>query len=199
MTMANLITLGRLPVLFLLVGLLFVPSWRVQCLTLGLLVVLFLMDWWDGLVARRRGEVSHLGAVLDVALDRAVENILWVAFLALGLAPLWVPVVFLTRSFVVDGMRGAALAQGKSVFGMMHTPLGTFLVASRFMRVLYGVAKCSAFGLLLLTHALTLKDPAWRVVLSPITQGLIYVSVALCIIRGVPVILDGRRYFAGGG
>jgi CDP-diacylglycerol--glycerol-3-phosphate 3-phosphatidyltransferase len=198
MTLANLITLGRLPLLFLVVGLLSVPSWRVQCLNMGLLAVLFLMDWWDGLAARRRGEVSQLGAVLDVALDRAVENILWVAFLALDLVPLWVPVVFLTRAFVVDGIRGAALARGKSVFGMMHTPLGKFLVASRLMRVFYGVAKSSAFGMLLLTHALALKDPAWRVALAPVVQGLIFVSVALCLIRGLPVILDGRRYFSKG-
>jgi CDP-diacylglycerol--glycerol-3-phosphate 3-phosphatidyltransferase len=113
MSPANLITLARLPLLLILVGLLFVPSFGVR------LIVLFLMDLFDGYVARLRHEVTEIGAVLDIALDRSVENILWITFMYLGLVPLWVPIVFLIRSFVVDGIRGVALARGKSGFGMM--------------------------------------------------------------------------------
>lgn len=46
------------------------------------------MDWFDGYVARLRHEVTELGAVLDIAIDRAVENILWITFMYLGLVPL---------------------------------------------------------------------------------------------------------------
>jgi CDP-diacylglycerol---glycerol-3-phosphate 3-phosphatidyltransferase len=196
MVLANLITLSRLPLLLLLlVGLFSVTHWRWQLLFLGLLIILFLMDWFDGYVARLRNEVTELGAVLDIALDRAVENILWIAFMHLGLVPLWVPVVFLVRSFVVDGVRGAALAKGKSGFGMMHSVWGRFLVASRFMRALYGMVKCTAFCFLWLTHALALKDPHLAQSLHFINQFFILSSVSLCILRGVPVILDGRLYF----
>ena len=195
MSLANLITLARLPILLLVVGLLFVPRFGVRLLGLGLLIILFLMDWFDGYVARLRNEVSELGAVLDVALDRAVENILWITFMYLGMAPLWVPIVFLIRSFVVDGVRGAALTHGKSGFGMMHTSWGRFLVASRFMRAFYGLAKAVVFCQLYLTHALLLHYPAAPAVLHPLNQGLILLSVALCVLRGIPVILDGRTYF----
>lgn len=199
MALANLITLARLPLLLLLLALLFcVSSWPWQVAGLGLLILLFLMDWFDGYVARLRHEVTELGAVLDVALDRAVENILWVAFLALGLVPLWVPVIFLIRSFVVDGIRGVALARGKSGFGMMHSPLGRFLVASRFMRALYGLAKGVTFSFLWLTHALIFKDPTAAAALHPINTGLIFFTTALCVLRGVPVLLDGRLYFQTG-
>jgi CDP-diacylglycerol--glycerol-3-phosphate 3-phosphatidyltransferase len=80
MSLANIITLARLPLLLLLVGLLFVPSFEVRLTGLALLIVLFLMDWFDGYVARLRNEVTELGAVLDIALDRSVENILWITF-----------------------------------------------------------------------------------------------------------------------
>jgi CDP-diacylglycerol--glycerol-3-phosphate 3-phosphatidyltransferase len=196
MVLANLITLSRLPLLLLLlVGLFYVPYWQWQLVFLGFLIILFLMDWFDGYVARLRNEVTELGAVLDIALDRAVENILWIAFMALGLAPLWVAVVFLVRSFVVDGVRGAVLTKGKSGFGMMHSVWGRFLVASRFMRALYGLVKCTTFCFLWLTHALALKDPGWAENLHFIDQALILFSVSLCILRGIPVILDGRLYF----
>jgi CDP-diacylglycerol--glycerol-3-phosphate 3-phosphatidyltransferase len=196
MSLANTITLARLPLLLALVGILFIPSFPLRLLGLGLLIVLYLMDWFDGYVARLRNEVTELGAVLDIALDRAVENILWVTFVYLGLAPLWAPIVFLIRSFVVDGIRGVALAQGKSGFGMMHSPVGRFLVASRFMRAFYGLAKAVVFCQLYLTHALALNDPGVVARLHPLNQGLIFLVVALCIIRGIPVILDGRLYFA---
>ena len=195
MSLANTITLARLPLLLLLVALLFVPFGSLRLLGLGLLIILYLLDWFDGYVARLRNEVTEMGAVLDVALDRAVENILWITFMYLGMVPLWVPIVFLVRSFVVDGIRGAALAQGKSGFGMMHSPLGRFLVASRFMRAFYGLAKALVFGFLYLTHALALGNPKILVTLHPLNQTLIFLTVGLCILRGIPVVLDGRIYF----
>jgi len=198
MSLANTITLARLPLLLLLVAFLFVPLWQVRLLGLGLLIILYLMDWFDGYVARLRNEVTEMGAVLDIALDRAVENILWITFMYLGMVPLWVPITFLIRSFVVDGIRGVALAQGKSGFGMMHSPVGRFLVASRFMRAFYGLAKAVVFCVLYLTHALALENPKILVALQPLNQGLIFLAVALCILRGIPVVLDGRVYFTAG-
>jgi CDP-diacylglycerol--glycerol-3-phosphate 3-phosphatidyltransferase len=195
MSLANLITLARLPLLLLVVGLLFIPSFGVRLLGLGLLIVLSLLDWFDGYVARLRHEVTELGAVLDIALDRSVENVLWITFTYLGLVPLWVPIVFLIRSFVVDGIRGVALSRGKSGFGMMHSPLGRFLVRSRFMRALYGLAKGVTFGFLYLTWALAIKDPNILITLHPVNQSLIFFTTALCIIRGLPVIQDGRSLF----
>jgi CDP-diacylglycerol--glycerol-3-phosphate 3-phosphatidyltransferase len=194
--LANLITLARLPLLLLIVGLLFVPSFPVALLGVALLGVLYLMDWFDGYIARLRNEVTEMGAVLDVALDRAVENILWITFMYLGMVALWVPIVFLIRSFIVDGVRGVALARGKSGFGMMHSTLGRFLVASRFMRAFYGLAKALVFGLLYLTHALALKDPSLPATLHPWNQSLIFLTVGLCVLRGIPVVLDGRLYFS---
>jgi CDP-diacylglycerol--glycerol-3-phosphate 3-phosphatidyltransferase len=198
MSLANIITLARLPLLLLLVAFLFVPLWQVRLLGLGLLIILYLMDWFDGYVARLRHEVTEMGAVLDIALDRAVENILWITFMYLGMVPLWVPIVFLVRSFIVDGIRGAALAQGQSGFGMMHSPVGRFLVASRFMRAFYGVAKAVVFCVLYLTQILALENPKILVTLQPLNQGLIFLAVGLCILRGIPVLLDGRVYFTAG-
>ena len=195
MSIANLITLARLPLLLILVGLLFVPNFAVRLFGLALLIVLFLMDWFDGYVARLRNEVTELGAVLDIAIDRAVENILWITFMYLGLVPLWVPIIFLIRSFIVDSIRGVALTQGKSGFGMMHSTLGRFLVASRFMRALYGLAKGVIFGLLYLTWALAARDPSILITLHPVNQYLIFFTTALCIIRGLPVIQDGSILF----
>mgnify|MGYP005837992701 CR=1 FL=1 len=196
MSLANIITLGRLPLLFIYLGFLFSNNLILRLGGFFLLIILFLMDWFDGYVARRRQEVTQLGAVLDVALDRAVENILWVVFLAIQLVPLWVPILFLIRSFLVDGLRGVALGQGKSVFGMMHSKAGQFLVASRFMRALYGFAKAWIFCQLTLTYGLMLYYPDNLARLLAFNQIVIYFVAALCVVRGIPVLWDSRIYFS---
>jgi len=196
MSLANIITLSRLPLLLIFLVLLLSSSMAWRLLGFFLLIILFLMDWFDGYVARRRQEVTELGAVLDVALDRAVENILWVVFLFIHLVPLWVPVLFLCRSFIVDSLRGVALRQGQSVFGMMHSSWGKFLVSSRFMRALYGFAKAWIFCQLTLTWALTLHYPQYVGQLAIFNQVMIYLVSALCVVRGLPVLFDSRVYLS---
>lgn len=205
MSIANIITLSRVPLLLLLVGLLYLP-WGWSILTaLVLLPVLFLMDWLDGYVARSKNQVTDLGSVLDIAIDRVVENTLWLAFAHLGRVPIWIPILFIIRSFVIDGLRGYALSRGQSAFGMMHSRWGRFLVSGRFMRGLYGLAKGSAFTALIMGQALTIMGPEELAISLPSLSGLIpwmpwvegvtmYLAAALCLARGVPVLLDVRKY-----
>ena len=196
MSTANIITLSRLPLLLLVVVLLYLPWAWALFTALFLLPILYLMDWFDGYVARYKNQVTDLGSVLDIAIDRVVENVLWIVFAHQYKIPVWIPILFIVRSFVVDGMRGYALAaRGQSAFGMMSSKWGRFLVAGRFMRGFYGLTKGLAFGALTLTSALSalgtqaVFDWAWVFRVQPI---LVYLSVALCIVRGVPVILDTR-------
>ncbi len=191
MSTANFITLSRLPLLVLVALLLYAPGGPAAWTALALLPVLYLMDWFDGYWARQKNQVSDLGSVLDIAIDRVVENVLWIVFAHQQRVPVWVPILFITRSFVVDGLRRYGLAKGHSAFGMMRSPAGRFLVAGRFMRGLYGLAKGLAFGALALEAALTgVGHPyAW---LDAATRLLVYFSVGLCVLRGVPVLLDIR-------
>ena len=76
MSLANLITLARLPLLLVVVALLFVPSFGVQLTGLGLLIVLFLLDWFDGYVARARRELGFVHEPLDAYLGKIVASFL---------------------------------------------------------------------------------------------------------------------------
>ena len=196
MSTANFITLLRLPLLILIVALLHLSGAVAPFICMILITALYLMDWLDGYVARFKNQVTDLGSVLDIAMDRAVENVLWFVFVTLGAVPLWVGLVFIVRSFLVDGLREYALSKGYSAFGMMHSPLGKFLVAGRFMRGLYGLAKGLAFGGLTLCQALTALGPEAMAKMNLffwLTPTLVYLSVFLCIARGLPVLADVRR------
>lgn len=203
--MANLITVVRVLLLFGAIGLIYTRNYWIVVLTGLLVAAIFAGDGLDGWVARRRNSSSRLGAVLDIAGDRVVENALWVTFAVLGLIGLWAPLIVLTRSFVVDVMRSVALGEGKTPFGestMMRSPITWFLTASRFSRVFYGWAKALGFVFLTWLFAWQLPSGEGRILdyafdhmwFRALGWFLVYSSVALCVIRGIPVIYDAMYY-----
>lgn len=192
--MANIITASRFALLFVLVASAYAapPEW--QLLNAPLLLLIIALDGVDGYVARRRGETSAFGAIFDIAVDRVVENVLWVVLAHLGLIPIWVAIVFITRGSIVDSIRYAAISSGKTAFGMMQSRLGRFLVAGRFMRGLYGTVKALTFGWIFLVQPWPALFPAaweaWSHWVEAVTGVLILVSVGLCVARGLPVVAE---------
>ena len=158
--MANLITLARFLLLFLLVSMAYPASPQWQLIDAPLLLLIIALDALDGHVARRRGETSVFGSIFDIAVDRVVELILWVVLGHLGLIPMWVAVVFIVRGTIVDSIRYGAISGGETAFGMMRSPWGRFLVAGRFMRALYGTAKAVTFGWVLLLQPVPQLEPS---------------------------------------
>jgi CDP-diacylglycerol---glycerol-3-phosphate 3-phosphatidyltransferase len=109
--MANLITLLRFLLLFLLVAMAYWASPSMQLVNAPLLVLIIALDGLDGWVARRRGETSVFGSIFDIAVDRVVENVLWIVLGDLGLIPIWVAIVFIVRGAIVDAIRYAAISR----------------------------------------------------------------------------------------
>jgi len=145
---ANAITIGRLFLLFVVVWLIYHGSVTVIAWCMLLLVLVIAADGIDGWVARKRNETSTFGAVFDIAGDRIVENVLWIIFADLALIPIWVPLLVISRGFIVDGLRSLSMQEGMTAFGeknMMRSPLTTWLTAGRFMRAFFGYAKALAF------------------------------------------------------
>ncbi|MBI4209357.1 MAG: CDP-alcohol phosphatidyltransferase family protein [Deltaproteobacteria bacterium] len=196
--MANIITLSRLGLLGLFLLLLCYSKGVGYFVAFFLLILLFSLDAVDGYVARKRHEVNRLGGVLDIAVDRIVEYILWVAFAHLGSIPLVVPLIILIRGVLVDAMRGFVVGQGETPFGMMKTSWGRWVVSSYFMRSLYGVVKTVSFLLLTLEFVVrsqVLFDAGYLLWLRPITLGFVGLTVFLCLVRGWPVLVESRRFF----
>jgi len=192
--MANLITLSRFLLLFVLVALALKapPAW--QLVNAPLLVLIIALDGIDGYVARRRGETSRFGSVFDIMVDRVVENVICLVLAYLNLLPLWVAILFLTRGIVVDSIRYRAVAEGESVFGMMRSRWGRLLVAGRFARGLYGALKLVTFGWLFLVQPWPALYPqlwsTWKGAIGASSDVLIFATVIMCVARAVPVIIE---------
>ena len=105
---ANIVSISRIFVAFVSLGLLFVNTTSAYIWAIVLAGIAFSMDAVDGYLARKFGQSSQLGAVLDIMGDRIVEAIFWVTFSALGWIPVIFPIICVTRAFVTDSIRTIA-------------------------------------------------------------------------------------------
>ncbi|NLS78470.1 MAG: CDP-alcohol phosphatidyltransferase family protein [Chloroflexi bacterium] len=198
LNVANLITVSRFPVLVLVVVMLYHGSALIRLLAAPAILVLILMDTLDGVVARRRHEETLVGSALDIAADRAVEVVLWIVYASLGLISLAIPVTFVIRGALTDSIRNVALQHGKSAHSMMRTGIGHWLVASSPMRTGYAVVKIVAF--ITLAIALSMASPGGSSPLEPLVRTVAnvatWLSLVLCILRGLPVIMEMPKLFS---
>jgi CDP-diacylglycerol--glycerol-3-phosphate 3-phosphatidyltransferase len=196
---ANLTTLLRLFLTFGVLALIVSQSQSNLAWAFWLTIVVIWMDGLDGFIARKFNESSTFGAVWDILADRIVEQVYWVTFACLGWIALWVPLVIITRGVLVDGVRALALQQGFTAFGqttMMKHPLAILLVSSRFSRWTYAVVKAVVFAGLVGYQWLLLARPEGNYisVINQLLMILTWVTVAFCIIRGLPVLLALPRF-----
>ena len=192
--LANWITLSRFP---LLLGNLLILYFGTPTLRLVGVVLLFiglLLDTVDGMVARKTGQTSLFGSVLDIAADRTYELVLWVCFADLELIPVAIPLIVIARTTLTDALRSIGVGQGTAPFQQQQTALGRFLVGSTFMRVGYSASKIIAFCGLALSQALAGSSNAPR--LLAFFRIVAWVAVGFCVFRGLPVIIRSlKRYW----
>ena len=128
--------------------------------------------------------------------DRIVENVFWIAFCALGWINVSIPIIVLTRGIITDSLRTLAFEQGFTAFGsttMMQGKIAKFIVASNFCRFTYAVCKAVAFFFLIAGHIPTAY--AHQETLLHIGEVCAIISVAFCVLRGLPVIFESKRFF----
>jgi cardiolipin synthase len=71
-------------------------------------------DWVDGTVARRTGQVSELGKILDPVADRLAIAAALITFAIVGIFPFWAALLILLRDVAVL-LGGAAVLWGRHV------------------------------------------------------------------------------------
>ncbi|HUC53498.1 MAG TPA: CDP-alcohol phosphatidyltransferase family protein [Candidatus Cybelea sp.] len=207
----NKVTLLRVLVGFAAVCLFGRGAWA-NLLAVGLTVAAIALDALDGHLARKEKMATPVGADLDILGDRMIENAYFTYFAVVGMVSLWLPILFFARGAATDFLRGLALKAGPSplaagwgAHAMLRTWWGQALVASRWSRGLYAAMKCLCFCYLGLELALT-RGPVALVgelaadVHAMIRAGahvLTWMTAAFCLLRGLPVLVEGWKYFAG--
>ena len=190
--MANFITIFRVFLMFIGIYLIMmhIDNSTAYIFALLLTILAFALDGLDGYVARKFNEESKFGALLDIMSDRIVENTYWVVFAVMDWLPVIFPLIALTRGFITDTIRSAAMEKGLTPFGMQTNPVCKWITGSKFMRITYAVAKVLAFIVIIAS-----KIPCMEAYSGPMYRfgyWLAIIAIVLCVVRGLPVIIEAK-------
>ena len=125
LTAPNVITMLRLLCIPLFLWLLF--GAHRQTAAAVLLAVLGATDWVDGYVARRYGQVSTFGKVLDPTADRLLVGTAVISIMIYGAVPLWFGLATIAREVLVSVMVILLAAMGAARIDVLWVgKAGTF-------------------------------------------------------------------------
>jgi cardiolipin synthase len=111
-TVPNILSFARIaliPVFCVLSG-----NERTRLWGILLFAVVVSTDWVDGYVARRTGQVSELGRILDPVADRLAIGAGLLIFAISGIFPFWAALLILVRDVTLL-LGGAALLWGREI------------------------------------------------------------------------------------
>jgi CDP-diacylglycerol--glycerol-3-phosphate 3-phosphatidyltransferase len=113
MNLPNLLTLSRIPLMFIIVWLMYQSWLGAATLAFWLFIAGAVSDWLDGYIARKRGITTVFGKLMDALADKIMVIGIMVAMLGWDYPiPLAFVLLTLCREFLVSGMRMVAAAKG---------------------------------------------------------------------------------------
>ena len=164
----NLITMSRIILIPLIIGLYYLPSdWatletRNQAAT-AVFILAAVTDWLDGYVARKLNQMSAFGAFLDPVADKLIVVGALVVLLQLGRVDALVALIVIGREIAISALREwmATVGQGKSVAVAFIGKLKTVFQMIAIPLLLYhdsliGLVDCQWLGTLLINVAAVL-------------------------------------------
>jgi CDP-diacylglycerol--glycerol-3-phosphate 3-phosphatidyltransferase len=126
MNLPNLLTLLRIFFVPLLVAALladgtFIARWQSlipisrEIFALAVFLAAALTDLLDGYLARRWGQVTTVGTLLDPIADKLLVSAALISLVDIHRAPAWIVILIIGREFAVSGLRSIAAASGYTI------------------------------------------------------------------------------------
>ena len=105
MNLPTQLTVGRILLTFVVMALVFLPGASAKIAALVLFSAAAATDWLDGYLARKYGQVSALGILLDPIADKVLVLGMLLAFVQLELVRAWMVLVILIRELLITSAR----------------------------------------------------------------------------------------------
>jgi CDP-diacylglycerol---glycerol-3-phosphate 3-phosphatidyltransferase len=105
-----------------------------ELLASALFIGASITDGIDGYLARKRGQITTMGILLDPLADKMLIASAYVTLVQFNpsLVPAWVAVIVIGREFLVSGLRGIAASEG---FTIEASELGKFKMVVQIVSV----------------------------------------------------------------
>ena len=139
MNLPNSITLSRIFSIPLLIWILSSSHFNSlngekELLASALFIAAAITDGIDGYLARKRGQITTMGMLLDPLADKLLIAAAFITLVQFNpsLVPAWIAVVIIGREFLVSGLRSIAASEG---FTIEASDLGKFKMVVQIVSV----------------------------------------------------------------
>lgn len=190
MSLPNIFTLSRVPLMFIIVALLYAEWTGSASLTFVLFVIAGVTDFLDGYLARKRNQVSNFGILMDAVTDKVLLLGIMIALVDLGRIPLlkeplpvFLVLLIMGREFLITGIRLVAASKGVVVSADKGGKQKT-------------VTQILAVGSLMLGGVVARDiDPFVALDLAIVGRVFDYAGLGLFVVATVFTLSSGARYF----
>lgn len=188
MNLPNILTISRVPLMFIVVGLMYAEFPYAATTAFWLFIGAALTDWLDGKIARERGEVSAFGRFMDTVIDKVMVLGLMIAlvndaanFMGHDITAMVLLLCILCREFAVSGLRVAVAVKGLVVEADTGGKVKTFV-------------QLNAIGWLIGSRMLQL-DFAFHGDDRQVITVVRSIGIALFVLSSILTITSGWAYF----
>ncbi|MFB3776517.1 MAG: CDP-diacylglycerol--glycerol-3-phosphate 3-phosphatidyltransferase [Bryobacteraceae bacterium] len=124
MNLPNLLTILRIFFVPLLVALVVQERFQLELagfsvssdlVALAIFLAAAATDLLDGYLARRWGQITTVGTLLDPIADKLLISAALIALVQIDLIPAWMVILVVGREFAISGLRGIAAAEGYTI------------------------------------------------------------------------------------
>ena len=147
-------------------------------------IVASITDKLDGYIARSRNQVTTFGKFLDPLADKILVLTAMVMLVEMEKLPAWIPIIVLTREFVVSGYRLIAVEKGGNVIAASYW--GKLKTVTQMIAIILAFIDVNAFG------------ECFKGNLSGFAFILNLVVTLMMIIQAIATVFSGYDYLKGG-
>jgi CDP-diacylglycerol--glycerol-3-phosphate 3-phosphatidyltransferase len=153
------------------------PFGEKELLACGIFIAASITDGLDGYLARRRGQITTLGMLLDPLADKLLIAAAFVTLVQINprIVPAWIAVVVIGREFLVSGLRSIAASQG---FTIEASDLGKFKTVVQIVVVVAAILEVRwhewDFGLFFFPVTVIAKVGMWFMVTLSLVSAIDY-------------------------
>ena len=151
-------------------------------------IIASITDKLDGYLARKRNEVTTFGKFADPLADKILVLAAMIMLVEMQKLPAWIPIIVITREFVVSGYRLIAVEKGGKVIAA--SIWGKLKTVTQMIAIILAFIDVNAFGAIF-TGGLS----GFSFAINMIATVIMMISVVATIFSGWDYLKNGKELF----
>lgn len=150
-------------------------------------IIASITDKLDGYLARKNNQVTTFGKFLDPLADKILVLAAMVMLVEMSKLPAWIPIIVLTREFMVSGYRLIAVEKGGEVIAA--SKWGKLKTVTQMIAIILAILDLNAFG-----ECFKGVLQGGDLILNLIVTILMIVQVIATIFSGIDYMKGAKKY-----